>query len=212
MYDKEVFAMFEKLNHIADRLRDRGFEAAVFKSAEDAVSFILSDIPKDASVAIGGSMTVKQLDLHTKLREQGHSVLWHWEVAPAERKELLHKAMNAQVYFCSANAITEDGLIVQIDGNGNRVAAICYGPDTVYIIIGRNKIVAGGLQQAVRRIKQVSCPQNARRHGLNTPCGQTGNCDVTNCKSSMCHIVMSLELAPSGKRTQVLLIDEDLGF
>ena len=108
--------MFEKLNHIAERLRDRGFDAAVFKSAEDAACFILSDVPAGKTVACGGSMTVKQMDLHTKLREQGHTVLWHWEAAPADRPALLREAMNAPVYLCSANAITEDGLIVQIDG------------------------------------------------------------------------------------------------
>lgn len=212
MYDKEVYAMFEKLNHIAERLRDRGFDAAVFRTAEDAAGFILSDIAEGAAVAIGGSMTVKQMDLHTKLREQGHKVLWHWEAAPADRAALLHEAMNAPFYLCSANAITEDGLIVQIDGNGNRVAAMCYGPSTVYVIIGRNKIVSGGLQQSVRRIKQAACPQNAHRQGINTPCALTGNCDITSCKSSMCHITMSFDLAPNGKRTQVLLVDEDLGY
>jgi len=204
--------MFEKLNIIAERLRARGFDAAVFKSAEDAAGFLLSDVPEGKTIAIGGSATVQQMNLHTKLREQGHTVLWPWEAAPADRPAILHEAMNAPVYLCSANAITEDGLIVQIDGTGNRIAAMSYGPGTVYVIIGRNKVVAGGLQQAVRRIKQVACPQNARRHGLNTPCGQTENCDVTNCKSSMCHVVMSLEKAPNGNHTQVLLIDEDLGF
>jgi len=212
MYDKEVFAMFEKLNHIAEHLRDRGFEAAVFKSAQDAAGFILSAVPEGATVAVGGSITVKQMDLHTKLREQGHTVLWHWEAAPADRAALLHEAMNAPFYLCSANAITEDGLIVQIDGTGNRVSAMCYGPGTVYVIIGRNKVVSGGLQQAVRRIKQVACPQNARRLGLNTPCALTGNCDVTSCKNSMCSMTVSFDLAPGGKRTQVLLIDEDLGY
>ena len=204
--------MFEKLNRIADRLRDRGFDAAVFKNAEDAANFILSDMPEGKTVSVGGSMTVKQMDLHTKLREQGHTVLWHWEAAPADRPALLREAMNAPVYLCSANAITEDGLIVQIDGNGNRVAAMCYGPGLVYVIIGRNKIVSGGLQQAVRRIKQVACPLNARRQGMNTPCALTGNCDASACKTSMCHITVSFDLAPNGKRTQVLLVDEDLGF
>lgn len=212
MYDKEVFAMFEKLNHIAERLRDRGFDAAVFKSAQDAAGFILSDVPEGATVAVGGSMTVKEMNLHEQLRTQGHKVLWHWEAAPADRGALLHEAMNVPVYLCSANAITEDGLIVEIDGNGNRVAAMCYGPGTVYVIIGRNKVVSGGFQQAVRRIKQVACPQNARRQGLNTPCALTGNCDVTGCKSSMCRMFVSFELAPNGKRMQVLLVDEELGY
>ena len=204
--------MYDQLNLVADKLRARGFEAAVFATKEDAASFILSDVPASAQVAIGGSMTVKEMDLHTKLRKNGHEVLWHWEVAPAERGALLHKAMNAPVYLCSANAITTDGLMVQIDGNGNRVAAMCYGPNTVYVVIGRNKLVEGGLQQAVRRIKSVACPNNARRQGMDTPCARTGSCDVSSCKTSMCHMTVSFDLAPNGKRTCVLLVDEDLGY
>lgn len=204
--------MNEQLARAAAALRARGFDADVFDTAREAAAFILADIPAGETVAIGGSMTAKQMGLETLLREKGHTVLWHWEVAPAERPALLHEAMNAPVYLCSANALTEDGLIVQIDGNGNRVAAMCYGPGTVYVVIGRNKLVSGGLQQAVRRIKSVACPQNARRQGIDTPCARTGACDVSSCKSSMCHMTVSFELAPNGKRTQVLLIDEDLGY
>lgn len=202
-----------QLENVATKLRERGFDATVFATRQEACAFILSDVPAGAQVAIGGSMTVQEMDLHTKLREQGHEVLWHWEIAPAERGTLLHKAMNAPIYLCSANALTTDGLMVQIDGTGNRVAAMCYGPNTVYVIVGRNKIVEGGYQQAVRRIKQVACPQNARRLNLKTPCGLTGSCDVSACKAgSMCHMILALEGAPGGKRTQVILVNEDLGY
>ena len=205
--------MMNQLEKIADKLRERGFDAAVFATKEEAASFVLSDVPDGAQIAIGGSMTIKEMDLHTRLRESGHEVLWHWEAAPAERAALLHKAMNVPVYLCSANALTTDGLMVQIDGTGNRVAAQCYGPGTVYVVIGRNKIVEGGYQQAVKRIKQVACPANARRLNLPTPCGQTGSCDVSACKAgSMCHMILALEGAPGGKRTQVILVNEDLGY
>ena len=204
--------MMNQLESVAAKLRDRGFDAAVFATKEDAASFILSDVPAGAQVAIGGSMTVKEMDLQTKLRSAGHEVLWHWEVEPAKRPALLHEAMNAPVYLCSANAVTEDGLMVQIDGTGNRVAAMCYGPNTVYVVIGRNKVVQGGYQQAVRRIRQVACPGNARRLNLDTPCGKTGSCDVSACKNSMCHMTVSFDLAPGGKRTQVVLVNEDLGY
>ena len=204
--------MMNQLETVAAKLRQRGFEAAVFSTKEEAAAFVLGDVPAGAQIAIGGSMTVKQMDLQTKLREKGHDVLWHWEVQPAERKALLHKAMHASVYLCSANAITTDGLMVQIDGTGNRVAAMCYGPDTVYVLIGRNKLVEGGMQQAVSRIKRFACPQNARRYGLNTPCAATGHCDVSACKNSMCHMTVSFDLAPNTKRTCVLLINEDLGY
>lgn len=202
-----------QLEIVAAKLRERGFDAAVFSTKEEASAFILSDVPAGAQIAIGGSMTVQEMALQTKLRKQGHEVLWHWEAAPAERGALLHQAMNAPVYLCSANALTTDGLMVQIDGTGNRVAAMCYGPNTVYVIIGRNKIVEGGYQQAVRRIKQTACPQNARRLNLKTPCGLTGSCDVSACKAgSMCHMILALEGAPGGKRTQVILVNEDLGY
>lgn len=205
--------MNQLLSHAAGALKQRGFEAAVFGSAQEAAAFVLSDMPAGATVAFGGSMTLKQMDMHTRLRQAGHTVLWHWEVEPAQRPALLHEAMNASVYMCSANALTQDGLIVQIDGNGNRVAGMCYGPSTVYVFVGRNKLVSGAQAQAVRRIKQVACPQNARRQGLDTPCAkEDGACDVRACGHSMCHITMAFDLAPSGKRTCVLLIDEDLGY
>ena len=205
--------MINQLENVAARLRERGFDAAVFATGKEASAFILADVPAGAQVAIGGSMTIKEMDLHTKLREAGHEVLWHWEAAPAERGALLHRAMNAPVYLCSANALTTDGLMVQIDGTGNRVAAQCYGPATVYVVIGRNKLVEGGYQQAVRRIKQIACPLNARRLNLPTPCGLTGSCDVSSCKAgSMCHMILALEGAPGGKRTQVVLVNADLGY
>ena len=204
--------MNEKLTKAAAALKARGFDAAVFSTAQEACDFILGDIPEGKTVAIGGSMTVKQMGLEKSLRENGHEVLWHWEVEPAKRGALLHQAMNAPVYMCSANALTEDGLIVQIDGNGNRVAAMCYGPQLVYVVIGRNKLVEGGLQQAVRRIKSVACPQNARRQGLDTPCARTDSCDVSACGHSMCHMTVSFDLAPNGKRTQIVLVDEELGY
>ena len=199
------------LERTAEALRRRGFEAAVFETASQASEFLLADMPAGQTVALGGSMTAKEMNLPQLLREHGHAVLWHWEVAPAGRPALLHEAMNASVYVCSANAVTTDGLMVNIDGNGNRVAAMCYGPRTVYVVVGRNKLVEGGMQQAVRRIKQVACPQNARRQGLSTPCA-SGACDVSACMSPMCRMTVSFERAPGGKRTVVLLIDEDLGY
>ncbi len=201
------------LERTAEALRRRGFEATVFSAAAQAGEYLLADMPAGQTVALGGCMTAKEMNLPELLRAHGHEVLWHWEVAPAERPALLHEAMNAPVYVCSANAITADGLMVNIDGNGNRVAAMCYGPGTVYVLIGRNKLVEGGYAQAVRRIKEVACPKNARRQGLDTPCAkEDGACRPLECAHSMCHVTASFERAPGGKRTVVLLIDEDLGY
>ena len=204
--------MNEKLVKVKKALEARGFETLCFDTAAEASAFVRGDIAADALVAIGGCMTAKEMGLHTSLREDGHEVLWHWEVTPAERSELLHRAQQADVYLCSANALTEDGLMVQIDGTGNRVAAMCYGPKNVYVIIGRNKIVEGGYAQAVKRIKQIACPANARRFGFDNPCATVGKCNVAECKRSMCHAFLALEGAPGGNKTKVLLVDEDLGY
>ena len=205
--------MNELLLTTASALRRRGFDAEVFATAQEAADFVRRDLPANAEITFGGSMTTKQIGLETQLREDGHTVLWHWEVGPAERPALLHKAMQSPYYICSVNALTEDGLIVQIDATGNRVGALCYGPDTVYLLVGRNKIVKGGYQQAVARCKQYACPQNARRYNMDTPCAATGKCNAAECKNSLCHAFLALELKPSGiKQMKVLLIDEELGF
>ena len=172
----------EKLEKTAAALRRRGFETVVFETAKEAADYLLSDMPAGETVGFGGCMTAKQMGLETLLRAAGHKVLWHWEAEPAERPALLHEAMNAPLYVCSANAVTEDGLMVQIDGTGNRIAAMCYGPGTVYVLIGRNKIVSGGYAQAVKRIKEVSCPLNARRFQLHNPCAEIGRCNPAECE------------------------------
>ena len=201
------------IKKVCGALSARGFEAHCMRTAEEASAFILADLPAGETIAIGGCMTAREMALDQRLREAGHPVLWHWDVAHADRFATLHEAMHAPRYICSANAVTEYGLMVNIDGTGNRVAAMCYGPDVVYILIGRNKIVEGGYQQAVRRIKQVACPLNARRLGLDTPCAREGGaCSVSECRNPMCSAVVSLERAPTGHRMVALLIDEALGY
>ena len=206
--------MSEILNTVASALRSRGYDAEVFATAKEAADFVRRDIPAGAEVAFGGCMTAKQMNLDALLREDGHNVLWHWDVAPAERGALLHKAMLSPYYITSVNAMTEDGLMVNIDATGNRVAAMCYGPETVYVLVGRNKIVKGGYPQAVKRCKQFACPQNARRYNMDTPCSKEGgSCNVAECKTSLCHAFLALELKPNGIKTmKVLLIDEELGY
>lgn len=204
--------MTQQLEKTAAALRTRGFEAEVFACAADAAAYVLDQIAPDAVVAAGGSATVESTGLHTQLRARGNTVLRHWDVEPAERPAILRKALQSDAYLCSANALTEAGVIVQIDGTCNRVAALCYGPKAVFMIVGRNKIVSGGYAQAIARIKREACPKNARRLGLPTPCAATGTCDAANCAHSMCSVTAAFEHPPRGRRFAVLLVDEDLGF
>ena len=204
--------MLAKLHETAAALKSRGFEPHVFESAGEAAAFALDLASPSALVAFGGSTTCKDLALADAFRGKGCEVLWHWE-APADQKAaVLARAMHADLYLASANALTHSGVIVQIDGTGNRVGAQTFGPRTVCLIVGRNKLVAGGTAQAVARIKREACPKNARRLGLLTPCAQTGRCDVSACKTSMCSVITSFERAPGGRRFLVLLVNEDLGY
>ena len=111
--------MNEQLNSVAAALRRSGFESEVFATAQEAVDYVRRDLPANADITFGGSMTTKQLNLENILREDGHTVLWHWEVGPAERPALLHKAMHSPNYICSVNALTEDQAVqIALDHSG----------------------------------------------------------------------------------------------
>lgn len=200
------------LNSVALALKNRGYETHVFATAAEAAAFVLSDIPQGETVAFGGSVTVRELGLPDRLRQAGHPVLWHWEPGEQSAAAVREQAMTAPHYICSANALTESGLIVQIDGTGNRVAAQCYGPKNTYLIIGKNKLAAGGYAQAVARIKQIACPLNARRLGLDTPCAKEDKCNSALCTKSMCSFTLAIERAPAGRRMIAVLVDENLGY
>lgn len=205
--------MLDMLKSTAEALLARGYKAIVCENRAQACDYVLSHLKEHACVGIGGSMTVKELGLADTLRSAGHEVLWHWETPPADRPALLRRVLGeADAYLCSANALCQNGTIVEIDGNGNRVAALCYGPEQVFLLVGRNKLVDGTVNQAITRIKREACGKNARRLGLSTPCAVNDRCDAANCRQQ-CAITVVLERAPGGgKVVHVLLIDEDLGF
>ena len=200
------------IRKLQENLESRGFKVSYFDKKEDGAQYICEQIAGQ-KVGLGGSVTLDQMGMYEKLSEN-NEVLWHWRIPEGQTgADVLKAARSADVYLSSVNGISQDGQIVNIDNTGNRVAALCYGPETVYMLVGRNKIVKGGYQQAVARCKQYACPQNARRYNMDTPCATTGKCNVAECKTSLCHAFLALELKPNGiKNMKVLLIDEDLGY
>ena len=116
------------------------------------------------------------------------------------------------MFLLSANAITEDGRIVNIDGNGNRVAASISGPKKVVYAIGRNKIVRGGIDAAIARIKEKACPPNCVRLGKRTPCAATGKCADCDSPDRICKVTAVFDRRPTGTPTAVYVVDADLGF
>ena len=206
----------EKLEKTAAALRRRGFEAVVFETAKKAADYLLSDMPAGETVGFGGCMTAKQMGLETLLRAAGHKVLWHWEAEPAERPALLHEAMNAPLYVCSANAVTEEGLMVQIDGTGNRVAAMVFGPKSVVVIAGINKVVKS-YEDAVARARNLAAPVNVQRFAnFNPPCKNNGHCFNCTAPDSICNFILTTRKGSTmnapAPRIKVILVGESLGY
>ncbi len=192
-------------------LSARRFLPEVFDTAAEAKAAALRIIGS-RSVGIGGSATVRDMGLAEALQAKGNAVYWHWLAAKEAKQAARDKALTADVYMCSANALTLDGRLVNIDGTGNRAAGLIYGPHEVVVIVGQNKIV-NTLDEAMERIKRDACPQNARRLGLDTPCAKTGQCYDCRTAARMCNVTFILE-APTRpvKAFHVLLVKEDLGL
>ena len=206
--------MQEFVQQVIQEMRSRNFEVIPLSTAKEAYDLLLERIPADATIGVGGSMTIRELNIVPALREAGHQVFWHWDVPAEKGAETRAAAQHADIYLASSNAVTKDGQIVNIDGTGNRVSAMFYGPKQVYLVISQSKLVDGaGLNTAIGRIKQQACPLNARRLGLDTPCAHTGICKQADCgEDCMCRITVSLTLVPKGKKITVLLVEETLGY
>ena len=192
-------------------LTRKGFPVHHAKTLDNARSIVLSMIPEGASVGFGGSVTLRDMGLYGLLKETGRRPHWHWQ-NDEPKPEVFALAASADVYLTSANAITADGCLVNIDGTGNRVGAMIAGPKEVIVVAGANKLVDGGVPQAIARIKAVACPQNARRLGLQTPCGLTGKCDAAACEKGMCNVTSVIERPVGGHKITIILVDEEAGY
>ena len=193
--------------------RSRGFHVIPCATRQEAVEAFLGSIAPAAAVGIGGSVTVQELGLADTLRSLGHTVHWHWEgAATPDGQDVRRLALQADEYLMSANAISRDGALANIDGTGNRLAALLYGPPRVHLFIGRNKWVDTEAD-CVPRIKAKACPPNARRLGLALPCAKADRCMDCTADNKMCKLTLSVTANPSGGRQLVLyFIDEDLGY
>ena len=156
-------------------------------------------------------MTAKELCLAEALRGKGCTTYFHWEAPAEERGEVTRRAARADWFIASANGITRSGKIVNIDGTGNRVAALCFGPTQVVVVAGMNK-VAGDLDGAMRRAREVAAPMNAQRFPLKTPCVANGLCGDCKGPDSICAQIVTTRLCKPAGRIKVVLVGEDLGF
>ena len=193
-------------------LEGRLFDAWYFSEIPEAVEKVFSLIPKTDTVSWGGSLTVTTLGLTTMAAERGNKVIDRDKASsPAERTELMRQALLCDTYLTSTNAITEDGQLVNIDGVGNRVAAMIFGPKQVIVVAGMNK-VAQTLMDAFTRAKTIAAPTNVQRFQLNTPCSVTGTCAECLTEDTICSFVVRLRYCKIKGRIKVILIGKDLGM
>lgn len=204
---------YEKRGEILVRnLRSRHFDAYYCASKEEALEKALELIPKGASVGWGGVMSAAQIGLLDAVRQGDYRAIDRERCTTQEDKlQAAKDAMFADVFLTSANGLSLDGEMVNIDGQGNRVAAIVYGPREVLVIAGMNK-VSDTLEDAITRARTVAAPLNQQRFMLNNPCTATGTC--ADCKSETCicnQILITRHCRPVG-RIKFILVGEDLGL
>lgn len=198
---------------LVKNLAAKGFEAAYAESAEEALNEALRLIPAGSSVGIPGSVTIREIGAMEALAEKGCKVIHHWDpsLSPEERLQTLQDELLADFFLTSCNAITRDGMIVSIDGNGNRVSGMAWGKNTLIFVIGMNKVV-GSIDEAISRTRNVATPPNALRLKLSPPCTRTGSCVDCNTQERVCKALLVLERATGGRKSHVILVGEDLGF
>jgi len=201
----------EKLEEVIKNLRGRFFGAELVATKEEARERILELIPSGSTVGVGGSVSVRELGVLEELKRRGHEVYDHWQkgLSASEIAEIRRRELLADVFLSSVNALT--GELLAVDGIGNRVGAMAFGPKKVILVVGRNKVVEN-LDEAFRRIKEVAAPRNARRLNLDLPCAK-GEC--VDCRSPgrrICRIYTILAFKPQLTDLTVMLVNEDLGY
>ena len=190
-------------------LESRNMSGYYAANREEALALALSLIPKGASVSMGGAVSAHEIGLVEAVK--GPDYRFIDRDAISDKRAAMLAAYDADVFLSSANAITEDGVMVNIDGNANRVSAIAQGPKKLIFIVGMNK-VCPDVDAAMKRARNVAAPINAQRFGLSTPCAKTGAC--MNCKSpdTICCQFLITRYSRHAGRIHVILVNDNLGF
>lgn len=190
------------------------FDAVYFASKGEAEEHILKFIKPAAKVGFGGSMTLTEdLGLVAKVKAKGAITLVHGDpqLTPAEKLAVMRQQQVCDVFLASSNAVTLDGCLVNIDGNGNRVAAITFGPKKVVIVVGVNKICQD-VEAALQRLQSIAAPKNNQRLKLENPCTVTGSCANCQNPTRICRIYSVIKRKPTLTDITVVIIGEELGY
>jgi len=193
-------------------LERRNMEGYFCKTKEEAVKKALELIPEGSSISWGGSMTIRDMGLTEAVKNGNYKAYDRDLLSPEEQQKLYREVFNMDCFLTSANAISEDGVIVNIDATGNRVAAISFGPKQVIMVVGLNK-VAKDVDAAVKRARGTASPINAQRFaGKQTPCRIDGTCHNCTSPDCICASFGIVRFSPIKGRIKVILVDDSLGF
>ncbi len=194
-------------------LKKSGFDAVYVSTPAQAAEKVLSFVKPGASVGFGGSMTVKTLGIQEKVQAKGAVVLDHNApgLAPDKKLEILRKQLTCDVFISGSNAVTLEGDVVNVDGNGNRVAALSFGPAKTVVVVGVNKIVRD-IDEAFARIETYASPMNNKRLDKNNPCVKTGVCEDCQGDTRICRIYQILRKKPMMSDFTILIVGESLGY
>ena len=191
-------------------LRNNGFSADYFETAEEAVTFLKEQIPAGSSIGFGGSETLKETGILDWLTGNDNYTVYD-RYHTDDSAKVFHESFFADYYLMSTNALTLDGHLYNVDNTGNRVAALAYGPAHVIIVAGTNKLVRD-VQEAVLRNEQIAAPANNVRLKRGNPCEETGYCVHCNKETSLCNQFLVTRRSKPAGRIHVILINEDLGY
>ena len=216
--------MTDIIKRTMENLEKNHMQAFFAENQDEAKKIALSLIKEGDTIGVGGSVTLNQLNLLTVFRSGDYNFLDRYGDKTAEEiHEIFHKSLSADAYFLSANAVTENGELYNVDGTGNRVAALIYGPKKVIVIVGKNKIVRN-IDEAVLRVKSIAAPLNCQRLNKKTPCAAIGKCiaftdggalnPTAGChsKDRICrdYIITGEQVNPD--RIKVIIVNEDMGY
>ncbi len=209
--------MIKKRNDLLGQLLVKNFNARFFESyycatKEDTAKKALSLIKQGDTVTWGGSMSIHECGLIEALKKENLTLIDRAEAKlPEEREEILRKAFFCDTYLMSANALSLTGELVNIDGNGNRVASLLYGPKQVIVIVSLNKVMPD-LDSAIKRARSVAAPTNAQRFGLDTPCAKTGACFNCTSPDCICTNIVITRISRPKNRIKIIFCGEELGY
>lgn len=204
----------QKCGKAVEALQRNGFTAIYCKNGQEAFDYIIGEAEGAKSVGFGGSMSVANLKLGDRLRDMGKDILDHNfpGLAQEERIAIMRRQLTCDLFLTGTNAFTVSGSLVNIDGAGNRVGSMFFGPQKVIVVAGRNKLVDGTVDDAVRRVKGWASPPNAKRLNCNTPCAKTGFCADCNSPDRICRITTIIDRKSRLTDVRVLVVNEDMGL